>query len=98
MQGLDARCKVSCAAIGQVVTGHGSDHHVTQPQVPDGINKVLWLVTIRRLRYAMTDRAETAVPGAGAAKDEKRRSPVAEALADVGACSLLADGGQSEAI
>src|SRR5690606_3292955 len=103
---LDAGCRGELAdpsyaldemrgtAVAQVVAVHAGDDDVAQPQGGDRPGEVERLVRIERVGPAMADVAERATAGALVAHDHERGGALAEALADVRAGRLLADGVQ----
>jgi hypothetical protein len=90
----DGRCKVSRASVREVVAGDGGDHHVFQAHAFGGGGHAARFVRIERLGRAGAHRTEAAVAGAAFAHDQESRRAVGEALPDVRALGLLADGVQ----
>ena len=90
--GADAVGEMSGTAVAEVVAVDAGDHHVGEPQCSNGLRKVPRLLGIGRLGPAVGDVAERAAPRAEVAEDHERRRALAEALADVRAGRLFADG------
>ena len=90
--GADAVDEMLRAAVAQVVAVHARDHHVGELHRGDGLAEVARLVGVQRLRPAVGHVAERAAARAQVAHDHERGGAVPEALADVGAGGLLADG------
>mmetsp|Transcript_9919 Transcript_9919/g.23262 ORF Transcript_9919/g.23262 Transcript_9919/m.23262 type:complete len:203 (-) Transcript_9919:1259-1867(-) len=85
---------MACAAILQVVAVHAGDDDVLELQRRNRLGQVQRLVHVQRVRAAVAHVAEGAAAGALVAHDHEGRRALAEALADVGAAGLLADGVQ----
>ena len=68
--------KMRRAAIRQIVSRHGGNDHMPEPQAPRGFGHPLRFVLFQRQRLGRFDRAKTAGPGAMIAPDhECRRGP-----------------------
>ncbi len=81
---------VASPAVGEVVPCNGRDHNEFKPHAPGGSGNARRLVNIYRSGSSVLNRAETAVAGAGGAKDHEGGRRLAEALCPVRAACLLA--------
>ena len=88
---LRGRREVRGPAVRQVVTVHGGDHHVLEPQLSDRPAHPLRLLAILPDRPAVGHRAVAAIAGAHVAQDHEGRGEILPALPDVRAVRLLTD-------
>src|SRR5207245_1389938 len=87
--GDDAAAEVIGAAVVEIVTGHGSDHHVLEPQPQRSLGDALRLIVLEGLGRATRDRTEAAWPGADVAQDHEGRSSPRVAFRPVRAAGVL---------
>jgi hypothetical protein len=84
--------KWAAPSVAQVVPVDRGDHDIAKAHRRDRLGKVQRLVRIDGLRPTMRDVAERAAAGADVAEDHEGRGAVIEALSQVRAHGLFADG------
>ena len=84
--------KVRRAAVVQVVAGDGGEDDVTQAEPSRRLRDAVRLAGIRRLRPGRGHRAVSAPPRAAIAEEHEGGGAAREAIPQVGAARLLADG------
>src|SRR3972149_241675 len=78
--------------IAEVVPGNGGDDGIAQPQALHDLGHPLRLLRVGRQGQPAIDGAEATMAGADVTQDEEGGRAALEALPDVGAVGLLADG------
>ena len=82
--------------VGQIVTGHGRQHHIGESQGGDSLGHPLCFGAIEGVGgLALVDLAEGATAGADRPSQQKGGRTGGIALGPVGAAPLLADGVQA---
>ena len=93
--GTQTSGEVASPTIAQIVAIDRGDDDVTQPHALDGFSEQFRLSLVDRLRPAMGHIAERATSGADIAENHEGRGAMIEALAQVRALRLFADGRES---
>jgi hypothetical protein len=92
VQGADGRREVRGAAVAQVVAVDRGQHHVAQAHAGRGLGHARGLAGVRRERAGGRDRAVAAAARAAVPEQHERGRAAREALPQVRAAGLLADG------
>ena len=92
IDGSNSRREMRSTSVGKIVAVDRRHHHMGEREIGDGPPNPRGLERIERAGTAGAHVAEGASPGAGVAEDHHGRVPLAPALADIRAGSLLAHG------
>ena len=97
-QKLYASRKDRRAPVRKIISCHGGDDDVVQPQRPYRLDEAFGFRLVDRAGPPVRDVAVPAVAGAGVPQDQKGSRAGPEALPHVGAAGFLADGVEGQSV